>query len=123
MSTLNGDKAVTLTRREANLQVHESMKPLHFKPMCLAIDCAKSGIVVKKQGRQCGIWNGKKTANTTKNVKAFGQSLESLIITIVVGGTNISDQMWSCRCASDEAVVATIDIWYMGKSCGSSATK
>ncbi|GJS13101.1 hypothetical protein Tco_0407573 [Tanacetum coccineum] len=125
------------------------MEPLHFKPICLAIDGAKSGIAVKvilpsynasvhlqyydesleasfvdllysplgtrsfqtqttcssdatpqysidesqKQGRQRGIWNGKKTDNTTK------------------------------ICASDEAVVGTMNLWYMGKSCGSSATK
>ncbi|GKD92141.1 hypothetical protein Tco_1371978, partial [Tanacetum coccineum] len=102
--------------------IHGSMEPLHFKPICLAIDGAKSGIAVKvilpsynasvhlqyydesleasfvdllysplgtrsfqtqttcssdatpqysvdesqKQGRQRGIWNGKKTDNTTK---------------------------------------------------------
>ncbi|GJX25880.1 heat shock 70 kDa protein 15-like protein [Tanacetum coccineum] len=53
--------------------IHGSIKPLHFKPVCLASDCAKSGIAIK---------------------------------------------MWSCRCASHEAVVATMDLWYMGKSCG-----
>nr|GEU88128.1 hypothetical protein [Tanacetum cinerariifolium] len=119
-------------------QIRESMEPLHFKPMCLAIDCAKSGIVVKKQGRQRGIWNGMKTDNTAKSFKGYfgvrgimvthgeglrSKSLESLIIAIFVGGTNISDQMWSCRCASDEAGVATMNLWYMGKSSGISATK
>ncbi|GJW32136.1 hypothetical protein Tco_0052168 [Tanacetum coccineum] len=27
--------------------IYESIKPLHFKPMCLASDCAKSGIAIK----------------------------------------------------------------------------
>nr|GEV66072.1 hypothetical protein [Tanacetum cinerariifolium] len=157
--------------------IHRSMEPLHFKPRCLVIDCAKSGIVVKvilpsynvsvhlqyyddspsgtrhfqtqttcssdatpqysvvesqKQGCQRGIWNGNKTDNTVKvenyamgwfkdifGVRGEGlrsKSLESLIIAIVVGGTNI-------RCASDEAGVATMNLWYMGKSGGISATK
>ncbi|GKA10158.1 hypothetical protein Tco_0689591 [Tanacetum coccineum] len=28
-------------------QIHGSIEPLHFKPMCLASDCAKSGIAIK----------------------------------------------------------------------------